>query len=62
MSVTYSTWLDRRTTTWEVVRWTDGKALVVQRNIPTKAKAIAARDIWRQRQRMQDASADAKAS
>ena len=59
MSVTYSTWIDRRTTTWEVVRWENGKALVVQRNIPTKAKAIAARDIWRLRQRMSDAPADA---
>ena len=54
-SVTYSTWIDKRTATWEVVRWEGGKALVVQRNIPTKAKAIAARDIWRLRQRMADA-------
>ena len=47
MSVTYSTWIDKRTASWEVVRWTDGKALVVQRNIPTKTKAIDARNIWR---------------
>jgi hypothetical protein len=55
-TVTYSTWIDKRTGSWEVVRWEGGKALVVQRNIPTKAKAIAARNIWRERQRMSDAN------
>ena len=57
MNVTYSTWRDYRTDTWEVVRWEDGKAKIVERNIPTKGKAIVARNIWRERQRMHDAPA-----
>ena len=59
MNITYSTWRDLRTDSWEVVRWRDGKASIVQRNIPTKAKALEARNIWRERQRMHDAPADA---
>jgi len=51
---TYATWCDRATGTYEVVRWEGKKATVVQRNILTKAKALQARNIWRERQRTID--------
>jgi hypothetical protein len=61
-SVTYSTWYDTRTGTWEVVRWENRKATVVQRNIRLRAKAIEARNLWRLRQRGLDAPAGAEAN
>jgi hypothetical protein len=54
LSTTYNTWCDRATGTYEVVRWDNGKATIVQRNILTRAKAIEARNTWRLRQRMVD--------
>jgi len=59
--ISYSTWCDRASGTYEVVRWIRqhgyGEHEVVQRNIPTKAKAIEARNTWRMRQRLHDLEA-----
>ena len=55
--VTYASWLDPRTQTWEVIRWENKKATIVQRNIRTKAKAIEARGLWQERQRLADMAA-----
>ena len=37
---------------YEVVRWVDHKPVVIQTNIKTKAKAITALRIWKQRDRL----------
>jgi spore coat protein CotH len=51
MKVTYAIWRDYRTGTFEVVRWDNLHHIVVQTNIPTRGKAMAAADTWRQRER-----------
>ena len=50
MNVVYSLWYDERTDSWEIIRADEGHAVVVQRNIKGRAKAVAARDLWRQRE------------
>jgi hypothetical protein len=51
MYPTYATWMDHRTGSFEVVRWDGpGQYEIVQTNIRTRAKATAARNIWRQRE------------
>lgn len=52
--ISYNTWCDRASGTYEVVRWEGKKATVVQRNILTKSKALEARNIWRLRQRLHE--------
>jgi hypothetical protein len=49
--VTYAIWKDHRTGAYEVVRWIDVHHLVVQTNIPSRGKAMAAADLWRQREK-----------
>jgi spore coat protein CotH len=51
MKVTYAIWRDYRTGTFEVVRWDNLHHIVVHTNIPTRGKAMAAADTWRQRER-----------
>jgi hypothetical protein len=51
MKVTYAIWRDHRTGTFEVVRWENQHHIVVQTNIPTRGKAMAAADTWRQREK-----------
>ncbi len=48
--VTYAVWKDWRTGAYEVVRWCGNEHLVVQTNIPSRGKAMAAADVWRQRE------------
>lgn len=49
--VTFNIWKDFRTGAYEVVRWEGNDHLVVQTNIPTRGKAMAAADLWRQREK-----------
>jgi hypothetical protein len=51
MKVTYAIWRDYRTGTFEVVRWEDKRPTIVQANILTRGKAMAAADTWRQREK-----------
>jgi hypothetical protein len=51
MKTTYVIWHDYRTNTYEVVRWEDNRPTIMQANIPTRGKAMAAADTWRQRER-----------
>jgi hypothetical protein len=47
----YAVWRNERLGCFEVVRWFDPERHeIVQTNIPTRAKATAARNIWRQRE------------
>ena len=48
--VTYAIWKDHRTGAFEVVRWRGNEHLVVQTNITSRGKAMAAADAWRQRE------------
>jgi spore coat protein CotH len=48
---TYAIWRDFRTDTFEVIRWQGNCATTVQTNIPTRGKAMAAADTWRQREK-----------
>jgi hypothetical protein len=47
---TFSTWRDALTDTYEVVAWHEGVPTIVQRNIKTREKALAALLRWRQRE------------
>ena len=49
--VTYAVWKDWRTGCFEVVRWEGDAHLVVQTSIPTRGKAMAAADTWRQHEK-----------
>ena len=48
--VTYAIWKDHRTGAFEVVRWCGNEHLVVQTNLLSRGKAMAAADTWRQRE------------
>ena len=48
--VTYTIWKDHRTGAFEVVRWCGNEHLVVQTNLSSRGKAMAAADTWRQRE------------
>jgi hypothetical protein len=50
-AVTYAVWKDWRTGAFEVVRWEGGEHLIVETNITTRGKAMAAADVWRQREK-----------
>jgi hypothetical protein len=49
--ITYAIWKDWRTGAFEVVQWCGHEHLVVQTNIPSRGKAMAAADLWRQREK-----------
>lgn len=49
--VTYAIWKDHRTGAFEVVRWCGNEHLVVQTNLLSRGKAMAAADIWRKREK-----------
>jgi len=51
VKATYAIWRDYRTDTYEVVRWEDNRPTIVQANILTRGKAMAAADTWRQREK-----------
>jgi len=48
--VTYAIWKDHRTGAFEVVRWCGNEHLVVQTNLSSRGKAMAAADTWRKRE------------
>jgi hypothetical protein len=54
--VTYAVWKDHMTGAYEVVRWCGNEHLVVQTNILSRGKAMAAADIWRAREKEKGAS------
>jgi hypothetical protein len=49
--VTYAIWKDWRTGAYEVVRWCGNEHLVVQTNLASRGKAMAAADVWRAREK-----------
>ena len=49
--VTYAIWKDHRTGAYEVVRWCGNEHLVVQTNLASRGKAMAAAEVWRQREK-----------
>ncbi len=56
--VTYAVWKDWRTGAYEVVRWKGNEPTVMQGNILSRGKAMAAADIWRQREKEKQRGAD----
>jgi len=58
--VTYAVWKDWRTGAYEVVRWSGNEHLVVQTNILSRSKAMAAADVWRQREKDKSNEADTR--
>lgn len=58
--VTYAVWKDWRTGAYEVVRWRGNEHLVVQTNILSRSKAMAAADVWRSREKDKSNEADTR--